>query len=364
MAITEAERWAIVHDFDATHSLSATARRLKINQKTVARWVRRHQETGGVAKVRGTGRRALLSDAAANEAVKLLLGGEHGGAMHVARVLHSKGLVSKVPDRTTVTRAAKKVAKSEGVPIRAVRGPPVKELNTTTRQKRMKFASSNLRKRWDRVMFTDRSKFHFFYPGSSIKHVGWVRKGQKRQALKVNHAMVVNLYAGITKWGVTKCHIVAGTSKHKSKYLNKKGQPSRNISAAEYKDVLKDTLLPEGSRIFGTLGVSTWFLQQDNDPTHKVAEQVVKEWNIKKGSSIMILPFWPPSSPDLSPIENFWGWVKSKVDERGCKTFDEFQLTVMSVIKNVPKPILGAYFNRMKTRLAQTIQLEGAKTSY
>ena len=177
-------------------------------------------------------------------------------------------------------------------------------------------------------------------------------------------SMVVNLYAGITKWGVTKSHIVAGNSKHKSSYLNKKGQPSKNISAAEYKAVLKDTRLPEGSRIFGTRGVSTWFLQQDNEPTHKVAEQVVKEWNITKGSSIVILSFWPPSSPHLSPIENVWGWVKRKVHERGCKPSDEFQLTVMSVIKNVPKPILGAYFNSMKTRLAQTIELEGAKTSY
>ena len=51
---------------------------------------------------------------------------------------------------------------------RAVRGPPVKELNTMTRQKRMKFASSNLMKRWDRVMFTDRSKFHFLLP--RVKH--------------------------------------------------------------------------------------------------------------------------------------------------------------------------------------------------
>ena len=73
---------------------------------------------------------------------------------------------------------------------------------------------------------------------------------------------------------------------------------------------------------------------------------------------------WPPSSHDLSPIENLWGRVKGKVDKRGCKTFDELQLTVMCVIKNVPKPILRAYSNSMKARLAQAIHPEGAKTSY
>ena len=364
MAIAEAEKWAIIHDFKATQNVSATARRLNMNPKTVARWVRRHHATGGVAKAHKTGRRGLLSDVAAKRAVDLLLDGKHGGGNHVGRVLHNQGLVSKVPHRTTVTRAAKKVAKLEGAPIRVARGPPVKELNAATKRKRMDFASANLKKRWDHVMFTDRSKFHFFYPGASIKPIGWVRKGQKRQGPRVNHAMVVNLYAGITKWGVTKCHIVAGTSKHKSKYLNKKGLPSKNISALEYKDVLKDTLLPEGTRIFGTQGVSTWFLQQDNDPTHRVAEQVVKEWNAHHGSSIQIIASWPPSSPDLSPIENFWGWVKTKVDEKGCKTFDEFKLTVLSVIKNVPKPILTAYFNSMKARLCQTIAQEGGKTAY
>jgi len=131
--------------------------------------------------------------------------------------------------------------------------------------------------------------------------------------------MMVNLYASITKWGVTKCHVVAGTSKHNSKNLTQKGQSSRNISNAEYKDVLKDTLLPEGTRILGTQGVSTWFLQQHNDPTHKVAKQVVLKWHGNKGSSIQILPSWPPSSPDPSPIENFWGWVKGKVDETGVQ---------------------------------------------
>ena len=144
MAMTEAKKWAIIQDFMATQNVSATARRLGLNGKSISQWVRRHQETRGVAKMHGAGRPALLLDTAAKEAVKLLLDGKHGEAQHVGRVLQSKGLVSTSPHRTTVTRAAKKVAKLEGAPIRAVQGPPVKELNRATRQKRMNFASSNL----------------------------------------------------------------------------------------------------------------------------------------------------------------------------------------------------------------------------
>jgi transposase len=273
MSLTEEVKWAIVFCSKKTKNISAIARALKLNRKTVARWVKRYEETGEVVKKQSTGRPILLSETAAKEAVKLLLSGQCSGTHEVGRVLHSLGLVAKIPHRTTVAKAAKKVAKLEGAPIRAVRGLPAKEITAPTKEKRLNFASKNLKRRWDCVLISDRSKFHFSYPGVVVKPTKWVRKGKKSVAYKVNHAQVVNLYAGITKWGVTKCHIVAGTSKHKSTYLNKKGQPSKNITSAEYRDVLKQTLLPEGRRIFGGQGLATWYLQQDNDPTHNVAAE-------------------------------------------------------------------------------------------
>ena len=60
--------------------------------------------------------------------------------------------------------------------------------------------------------------------------VAWVKVGSQRVAPRVNRAMVVNMYEGITRFGVTKPHLVVGTSKHKSIYFNKKGQTSKNIT--------------------------------------------------------------------------------------------------------------------------------------
>ena len=90
----------------------------------------------------------------------------------------------------------------------------------------------------------------------SVKQVGWVWRGQQRQAARVNKAMVVNLYAGICKYGVTNVHIVAGTSKLASGFKNKKGQVARNITASEYRHVVSSTLLPEARRLFTGAGVS------------------------------------------------------------------------------------------------------------
>lgn len=73
-----------------------------------------------------------------------------------------------------------------------------------------------------------------------------------------NHAQVVNLYAGISKHGVTKLHVVAGSSKHKTQYKNQKGFGAKNITTQEYHNVVKATFMPEGRRMYNTQGLDTW----------------------------------------------------------------------------------------------------------
>jgi hypothetical protein len=74
--------------------------------------------------------------------------------------------------------------------------------------------------------------------------VQWNRKGSRPRAYCPNHPMVVNVYVGITKFGVSKVHLVACTSKMKTYFLTKQGKPTRNISSSEYKEVCSKTLLP------------------------------------------------------------------------------------------------------------------------
>lgn len=50
----------------------------------------------------------------------------------------------------------------------------------------------------------------------------------------------------------------------------------------------------------------TW--QQDGSPVHKSKEFL----QYLKDSDIVLLNF-PPYSPDISPIENIWGWLKHEV---------------------------------------------------
>jgi len=177
--------------------------------------------------------------------------------------------------KATVIRHARQAAAAAGAPLVVLRGKPKKGLTKATKAKRLAFAKlANKKKDWRRVLFSDRKRFEFKYPGSKVRSVRWAMRGPQHveaaavEVYQPNHPQSVNLYMGIGKCGVTEVHIVAGTSQHTTTYKTKKGVPAKNIPSQEYAAVLEKTLLPGGSKLFTPQGISTWEFMQDNDPSH------------------------------------------------------------------------------------------------
>lgn len=361
----EWERWLIVETWQANgKSASYTARKLNKPLKVVNQWVRRYESTGTVKAAPKPGRRRLLSKGGDRQAHALLLQQEQNGAHGVALELSSMGITSTICSKQTIIRAANRAAKEEGIPIHPDRRHPRKALTDNNKQSRIAFSQANLSRCWDNVMVTDRKRFLFVYPGAKVHRVQWVRAGEHREAKKVNHADSVNVYGGITVWGVTKLHEVAGTSKKISKYKTKKGQASTNITQQEYSDVLMSTLLPEGERIFHSHGTSSWMLQQDNDKAHAKAGACIAKFNRQAGSSIGLIRGWPPNSPDLSPIENLWGQVQANMEARGCKNFKDFCHAVHEEWAKITPGMARRYVRSVHNRLSSCLELHGNKTKY
>lgn len=279
--ITTETKLQIVCWWKTTQSIAQAARVTGVSFNVAKRWIDRYISTGGsVDCAAKPGRTRVFTPETASLTYELLVEGKIGTAKVVANELHARGLTKQVAHRSTIVRCAKAIAKSKGETIRAVRGRPRKALAAATIQKRLLFCTLNqTRSTWRTVMFTDRKRFTFTYPGTCVHAVTWVKRGEVREAYTPNHPLCVNVYAGLTWYGVTKLHIVAGTSKHKSIFKNKKGSVARNITQEEYKAVLMETLLPEGERIFRSQNVSSWTLQQDNDPSHKKACMIVDAYN-------------------------------------------------------------------------------------
>lgn len=362
--ISEERRWMLVTAVNRGATIRQAAQEAQVSLSVAYHWITCYRRTGAVAARKPGGRNKALSTAGARRARELLLSKDHHGAKDVARTLHKEGFTQRQVAVSTVIRAAVEQAKKDGVPIHARRGKPSKQLSQKTKAARLTFAQNNKARDWGGVMFTDRKKFLFKYPGCSVKPVQWLAAGEQMQAGMVNRPMCVNVYAGVTRHGVTKCHVVAGTSKHTSSYVTKKGQAARNITHNEYRDVLRQTLLPQGSELFSSHGMYSWVLQQDNDPTHRAAADVVKQYNRANVSRVQVLANWPPSSPDLSPIENIWSWVEARVHAQGCKTFDEFKQAVFDTMKSVPKSMVSRLYASMPKRMAKVTERGGDKIRY
>jgi transposase len=363
-ATPEDKRVGAIAAFQKLGTYQGTAAALGIHRHTAKKWIQRFQNSGSVAIAKKTGRKRALSASAAEKAHQLLLSNQYTGSDHVARELHKQGITAAKVHKTTVIRAAREVAKGKGTTIRALRGKPCKQLSPATMQKRLAFAQANKMRDWGRVLFTDRKKFLFCYPGVKVMPVTWVSKGGEREAAGPNHPMSLNVYCGVSRCGVTSFHIVAGTSKHQSQYNNQKGQPAKNITKQEYRDVLMKTLLPAGQRLLGGRGMEFWVLQQDNDPTHSVASTTIAEYNKAYNTSIQLLDKWPPNSPDLNIIENLWSYVEGKVRSRGCETFEDFKAAVKEELASVQKKVITNLYQSIPKRLATVIRKKGGKTGY
>lgn len=203
--------------------------------------------------------------------------------------------------------------------------------------------------------------------------------GEQNEAFKATNVATLNVYAGITPYGTTNMHKVAGTTNLQSEkhYKNKHGDDAKGITIEAYHDVVKDTFLPEGTRLFGN---SKWVLQQDNDPTHKKgSEPDIAEYNVpvrkrkrgekhkgdKKGKrDVKLMAFWPAHSPDLSPIENCWSSVQKKVAASGCKSTADFQDKVMEEFGELSTDYLGKLYASMKDRMEDCIAKKGDRIRY
>jgi len=289
----------------------------------------------------------------------------NGSAREVTAQLFNEGIVERLLHKTTVIRAARAHGNSVGIPLKYVQGKPKKEMSQATMRKRLAFAKEHAKTNWHLVLFSDRTKFHFKYPGVKVNKGKWLKGKERHIAPQVNHANAVDVYCGLSPHGMTMAHAVAGTDGLKSPFFNKKGQPSKNITAQEYEQVLKRTLFPGGRTLFTQgKGICYWVFQQDNDPAHHEARIHLRTWNNKHKSSVKLLPNWPPNSPDLNPIENVWAWMDAKLKALGCATFSEYKEAAMKMSQKVPERMIHNLYKSMPRRLELVLANGGGKTGY
>ncbi len=363
---TRVKQFIIAKFLTNRKSIADIARECKVSWPTAKKCIEDFKAHRSMERKRGQGRKPEFSKAACARAFSLLID-EHLGARAAAVVLFKEGFTTHAVCGHTIIRHVKPYAKEIGTPITCKLKRLKRRFTEENKRQRLKFCRLHRDLTFKNVMFTDRCKFYFRHPGEAVPDGPWSLCSQSTEAYTPTHPTMLNVYGGITPQGTTRLFMVTGTTNYHptAGYTTSTGSEAKNITIHEYYDVLMQGLLPDGSALFHG---EDWVLQQDNDPTHKVAsEKAVRDWNAslrKKGSQqgrVQVMKGWPPNSPDLSIIENGWAINKRRVAARKCDTFADFTQAVKEVFSKIePKPL----YRSIPKRIKQCIKAKGDRTHH
>lgn len=130
------------------------------------------------------------------------------------------------------------------------------------------------------------------------------------------------------------------------------------MTSAKYVEFLKEHFLP-WYRSKGRAFKSKFIFMHDNAPSHAAANTTasLQTMGIKR-EKIMI---WPPSSPDLNPIENLWGIMKRQIYQDGRQFTSKGMLweAIVAAANSVDEQTIQDLTNSMNNRLVEVISKHG-----
>jgi transposase len=202
-----------------------------------------------------------------------------------------------------------------------------------------------LKDAWEKVIFSDESKFNLF--GSDGRQYVWRRDGEAldprytKKTVKYGGGSVM-VWGCVTAYGVGRLICIHGTM-NKEKYV------------AILTEGLLDTLanLPKSA--------PSLTFQRDNDPKHKSG--LATNWMAAQG--IPVLP-WPSYSPDMNIIEHIWALLDRRVRARTIlpQNCNELWEALQEEWVKIDSGVISNYYASMPKRVQELIDNEGGSTSY
>ena len=99
--------------------------------------------------------------------------------------------------------------------------------------------------------------------------------------------------------------------------------------------------------------------QQDNATCHK-AHLITAAFQ-DQGIQVMN---WPPCSPDLNPIENYWGELKRQLDREQIHGFQQLFDTADQLFQGMRSEFINNLIESMPRRMAAVIKNRGGHTKF
>jgi transposase len=101
-----------------------------------------------------------------------------------------------------------------------------------------------------------------------------------------------------------------------------------------------------------------WYFQQDNAPCHKAANTI--RWFDEQG--IQLLP-WPPTSPDLNPIENVWSIIDRQLEKMKINGIAELEEAIKKIWYSIDKKTWKKLSDSLCERVPKILKQKGRSCS-
>ena len=127
------------------------------------------------------------------------------------------------------------------------------------------------------------------------------------------------------------------------------------VNTKVYLDVLKSVVIPWYNQV--TSG-RPWVWQKDSAPAHKSKE--TQAWLQKEYYDFVPFSHWPPSSPDLNPLDYFvWSYVENITNITSYNTKASLIAAIQQVFTMLPPALVEKACSQFWIRIEAVIEAEG-----
>ena len=331
--LSELEKIYIIKYYESK-TLGKLAEELQRPRSTIYFFNRKWLATQSIQnQYKKCGRRKLLTDQQINRIENYVDKHPHSTAPEIRRSLKINC------GDTTIQKCLKKL----GFKNLRYRHKPI--LSNETKQKRISFANKYKNwtvRQWKRVLFTDESSVQVgkvYLRKIWVKPCNRLKPGFYLPKKQDYGKKYVKVWSCFSYKGVGKLHFIEdGWNRH------------------VYKAILNERLKAEANSLIGR----EFTLQEDGDKVHK--SKVVETW--KRKNKINVLD-WPPSSCDLAPIENLWGFFKKRLSlEANPSNIQQFKDLAQKIWSETPVSICQKLIESVPRRIQAVLENKGGPTKY
>jgi transposase len=245
--------------------------------------------------------------------------------------------------RTTVRKTLKKYGKARR---RACKKP---YLSTKHKRRRVVFGKENSKRKWRFVIWSDESTFEIGYDGRNW----WITRAPGEEHLPKN--LKPTFKSGRTSVGVWGCFMW----KHLGPLvILPKG--SRMNQTRYTEEVLKPHFVPFYKKMARKYGKDV-VIQEDGAKYHFATKPTAYN-DLHKVRRL----WWPPQSPDLSPIENLWKQLKDAISARRhrIRSIVEMEVALKQEWARITEETLEKLVDSMPRRIKQMLKNKGGSIKY